>query len=115
MALSWSAAQKQQIVLDSILVFGYYTYMDKDIIWKAQMAALREMEVNLVSLIKVAKETQSRIRDQGLDGNYSQNHDCYSYASNVWKQSLRLAELKKLEYEVTGKDQNGRVIKKKDS
>ena len=115
MALSWLVAQKQQIVLDSILVFGYYRYMDKDIIWKAQMAALREMEVNLVSLIKVAKETQSRIRDQGLGGNYSQNHDCYSYASNVWKQSLRLAELKKLEHEVTGKDQNGRVIKKKDS
>ena len=115
MALSWSAAQKQQIVLDSILVFGYYTYMDKDIIWKAQMAALREMEVNLVSLIKVANETQSRIRDQGLGGNYSQNHDCFNYASNVWKQSLRLAELKKLEYELTGKDQNGRVIKKKDS
>ena len=101
--------------LDTRAVIRYYKSMNKDIIWKAQMAALREMEVNLVSLIKVANETQSRIRDQGLGGNYSQNHDCYSYASNVWKQSLRLAELKKLEYEVTGKDQNGRVIKKKDS
>ena len=85
--------------------------MDKDIIWEAQMAALREMEVNLVSLIKAAKETQSRIRDHGLSGNFSQNHDCYGYAVGVWKQSLRLAELKKLEYEVTGRDQNGRKKK----
>lgn len=78
--------------------------MDNDIIWKAQMAALREMEVNLVSLIKAAKETQSRIATEGLKHNYSSNHDCYNYAVGVWKQSLRLAELKKLEYEVTGRD-----------
>tara|TARA_Y100000592_G_scaffold91593_1_gene151991 strand:- start:1854 stop:2147 length:294 start_codon:yes stop_codon:yes gene_type:complete len=81
--------------------------MDKDIIWKAQMAALREMEVNLVSLIKAAKETQSRIASDGLRHNYSGNHDCYNYAVGVWKQSLRLAELKKLEYEVTGLDSWG--------
>ena len=111
MGLNWSAVQKQQIVLDTLPLFGYYTYMDKDIIWKAQMAALREMEVNLVSLIKAAKETQSRIRDHGINGNFSQNHDCYGYAVGVWKQSLRLAELKKLEYEVTGRDQNGRKKK----
>ncbi len=68
------------------------------------MAALREMEVNLVSLIKAAKETKSRIATDGLKHNYSSNHDCYNYAVGVWKQSLRLAELKKLEYEVTGRD-----------
>jgi hypothetical protein len=86
--------------------------MNKDIIWKAQMAALREMEVNLVSLIKSAQETQSRIQTDGLSHNYSENHDCYGYAVKVWKQSLRLAELKKLEYDVTGLDTWG--MSKKD-
>ena len=85
--------------------------MNKDIIWNAQMTALREMEVNLVSLIKAAKDTQSRIENDGISHNYSQNHDCYGYAVKVWKQSLRLAELKKLEYDVTGRDSDGREIK----
>ncbi len=76
------------------------------------MAALREMEVNLVSLIKSAQETQSRIQTDGLSHNYSENHDCYGYAVKVWKQSLRLAELKKLEYDVTGLDTWG--MSKKD-
>ena len=87
--------------------------MDKDIIWKAQIAALREMEVNLTSLIKVAQETKNRIKTDGLDHNYSENHDCYGYAVKVWKQSLRLAELKKLEYDVTGRDSWG--MPKKDT
>jgi len=85
--------------------------MNKDIIWKAQMAALREMEISLKSLIKAAKETQGRIESDGLKHNYSQNHDCYGYAVKVWKSSLRLAELKKLEYDVTGRDTHGRKIK----
>ena len=87
--------------------------MDRDIIWNAQMAALREMEVNLASLIKAAQETKNRISTDGLSHNYSENHDCYNYAVKVWKQSLRLAELKKLEYEVTGRDSWG-MIKSKD-
>ena len=81
--------------------------MNKDIIWKSQMAALREMELNLESLIKAAKDTQARIQTSGLHHNYSQNHDCYGYAVKVWKSSLRLAELKKLEYDVSGRDSNG--------
>jgi len=111
MALRLSAAQKIQKSLDNICCLGYDMYMDKDIIWQSQMAALREIEVNLVSLIKAAKDTQSRIRTDGLDHNYSQNHDCYNYAVKVWKNSMRLAELKKLEYDVTGCDRDGRKIK----
>lgn len=85
--------------------------MDKDKIWEAQLAALREIEVNLVSLAKVTKETQNRIRDRGLEHNHSQNHDCYQYAMLVWKNSLRLAELKKLEMALKGYDSLGRKIK----
>ncbi len=71
------------------------------------MAALREMEVNLTSLIKAAKESKNRINTDGLSHNYSENHDCYDYAAKVWKQSLRLAELKKLEHQITGLDRWG--------
>ena len=89
--------------------------MNKEIIWKAQMAALRELEVNIKSLIKSAKETESRIQAVGLDNNYSSSHDCYEYAVKVWKNSLRLAELKKLEYDVTGRDPWGMIKKEKAS
>ena len=85
--------------------------MDKGILWRSQVAALREIEVNLVSLLKAAEETQSRIKDHGLDHNHSQNHDCYNYATRVWKNSLRLAELKKLEMELKGYDSFGRKVK----
>jgi len=87
--------------------------MNKDIIWKAQLAALREMEVNIKSLIKAAQEAERRIKNDGLNNNYSANHDCYDYAAKVWKQSLRLSELKKLEYDVTGKDPWGMPKKDK--
>ena len=76
--------------------------MNKDIIWKSQVAALQEIEVNLKSLIEAAQDTQRRIKSDGLNHNYSQNHDCCNYSVRVWKASLRLAELKKLEYDVTG-------------
>jgi hypothetical protein len=87
--------------------------MNKDTIWKAQLAALREIEINLISLIKVAKETQGRIQSGGLNHNYSSSHDCYDYAVKVWKNSLRLSELKKLEYDVTGLDPWGMPKKEK--
>ena len=35
------------------------------------------------------------------------------YAVKVWKNSLRLAELKKLEYDVTGRDPWGMIKKEK--
>ena len=78
--------------------------MNKEIIWRAQNASLRDIEMYLVSLIKAAEETLQRVKTGGLIHNYSQNHDCYEYAAKVWKCSLRLAELKKLEYDVTGRD-----------
>jgi len=81
--------------------------MNKEIIWNAQISALRALEINLASLIKSATETQNQVRAVGINHNYSQNHDCYEYAAKVWKCSLRLAELKKLEYDVTGRDSWG--------
>ena len=89
--------------------------MNKDINWKSQVAALQEIEINLKSLIEAAQDTQRRIQADRLSHNYSQNHDCYSYAVKVWKSSLRLAELKKLEYDVTGFDSWGMPKKDKSS
>ena len=76
--------------------------MKKDIIWSAQVAALKEIEVNLKSLGKAVKETEQRIETNGIGHNFSENHDCYYYAVRVWKNSLRLAELKKLEQQLNG-------------
>ena len=77
------------------------------------MSAMQSLEINLKSLIKSAEETQNRLHSDGISHNYSQNHDCYGYAVKVWKSSLRLAELKKLEYDLTGLDSWG--IPKKDT
>ena len=100
------------MILDKQFQLCYNESMNKDIIWNSQMAALRELESNLISLIKAAKDTQSRIQTDGLNHNYSENHDCYAYAVKVWKSSLRLAELKKLEFDVAGLNKNGMPKKK---
>ncbi len=78
--------------------------MDLETLARAQNSALLDLEMNLKKTVKAAEETLSKIRDQGLRCNYSVNHDCYGYASQAWKASLRLNELKKLEYELTGRD-----------
>ena len=87
--------------------------MDKDIIWRAQVSAVKGLELSLKSLIKSANETLERVRSGGIEHNYSCNHDCYDYAAKVWKYSLRLSELKKLEHEVNGLDQWGMPKKEK--
>ena len=87
--------------------------MDREIIASAQNSALRDLEMNLRKTIKAAEETLSKIKTDGLRCNFSTNHDCYEYAAKAWKASLRLNELKKLEYEVTGRDSWGMKKEKK--
>ena len=86
--------------------------IDSDNVWRSQVAALQELECNLVSLIKVAEETLRKTKADGLDGNYSTSHDCYGYAVGVWKSSLRLSELKKLQWQLEGRDNSGKIKKK---
>jgi Tfp pilus assembly protein PilV len=81
-------------------------------VWQSQLAALQEMECNLKSLIKSAQETLNRVKTNGLDHNYSTSHDCYEYAAKVWKSSLRLSELKKLQWQLEGRDRDGKNINK---
>lgn len=85
--------------------------IDSNDIWRSQVAALQELECNLTSLIKAAEETLRKVKTDGLAGNFSTNHDCYDYASRVWKSSLRLSELRKLKWELEGRDRNGKIIK----
>jgi hypothetical protein len=88
--------------------------IDSNDIWHCQVAALQEIECNLVSLIKSAEETLRKVKSEGLSGNYSTSHDCYNYSVKVWKSSLRLSELKKLQWELEGRDRNGKIIKQEE-
>ncbi len=76
-------------------------------VWEAQLAAVRSMEVNIVNLKKSIQELESKIEHNKTEGNYSVNHDCLRYATNVWHSCLRLHELKKLKLELEGKDEFG--------
>ena len=89
--------------------------MDKKItierVWQAQVRSLQSLESGVISLEKATKELKQNIESKKLDHNYSINADCLTYATRVWKDCLRLHELRKLQWELEGKDQNGRVIK----
>ena len=66
--------------------------------------------MNLKSLENATKELQSKVKNDKLDAFYSQNSDCLVYATKVWNSCLRLAELKKLQWELEGRDSTGRLI-----
>lgn len=76
-------------------------------VWLAQQAAVRSMESNIVSLKKSIQELESKIEFSKTEGDYSVNHDCLRYATNIWQSCLRLHELKKLKLELEGKDEFG--------
>jgi uncharacterized protein YlxW (UPF0749 family) len=82
-----------------------------DRIWKAQMAAIQELECNLISLEKSTKQLKERVQSLKLENNFSQNEDCLRYALNIWRSCLRLAELKKLQWDLEDKDSNGKKAK----
>ena len=76
-------------------------------LWKAQLAAVRSMESNIVNLKKSIQELESKIQYSKIEADYSTNHDCLRYATNIWHSCLRLHELKKLKLELEGKDEFG--------
>jgi|TARA_B100000282_G_scaffold290035_1_gene260522 predicted phage-related endonuclease len=79
-------------------------------LWQAQNLCLKTLEMNLKSLEDATKELQSKVKNDKLDAFYSQNSDCLVYATKVWNSCLRLAELKKLQWELEGRDSAGRLI-----
>ena len=79
-------------------------------LWQAQNLCLKTLELNLKSLENAIKELQNKVKNDKLDAFYSQNSDCLIYATKVWNSCLRLAELKKLQWELEGRDSSGRLI-----
>tara|TARA_B100001094_G_scaffold141587_1_gene137230 strand:- start:3047 stop:3364 length:318 start_codon:yes stop_codon:yes gene_type:complete len=82
-------------------------------VWEAQTRALKMLESQLISLETATKHLQGRVKTDKLNHNYSQNSDCLAYAVKVWKSCMRLAELKKLQWELEGRDAYGKLIKEK--
>ncbi len=79
----------------------------KNTVWNQQVSAVRQIQEGIVSLDKSIKELQSKIESEGVSGDYSINHDCLRYSLKIWRSCIRLHELKKLQYELEGKDSFG--------
>ena len=69
------------------------------------------LESHLVSLENATKDLQRKVENDKLDAYYSENSDCVTYAIKVWKSCMRLAELKKLQWELEGRDSCGKIIR----
>ena len=76
-------------------------------LWESQNATLRALQDNIKSLKSSIKSLEDKIESDGIDGDYSANHDCWRYSTNIWKACLKLYELKRLKYEIEGKDSFG--------
>ena len=85
---------------------------ESDKVWKAQNRTLKMLESNLTSLENATRDLRRKVQTDKLDTHYSQNSDCLVYATKVWKSCMRLAELKKLQWELEGRDSTGRIINK---
>ena len=85
---------------------------DSDKVWKAQNRTLKMLESNLKSLENATRDLQRKVQTDKLDAYYSENSDCLVYATKVWKSCMRLAELKKLQWELEGRDSCGKIINK---
>ena len=79
----------------------------KNVVWDQQVSALRQVQEGVISLNKSIKELESKIESEGIAGNYSINHDCLRYSLKIWRGCIRLYELKKLQYELEGRDSFG--------
>ena len=86
--------------------------IDSDKVWRAQMGALQALETNISLLEDATKNLKIKVASDKLNTNYSIHSDCLVYATKVWQSCLRLAELKKLQWELEGRDANGKLIRK---
>ena len=85
---------------------------ESDKVWKAQTRTLKMLESQIISLETATKQLKNKVANNKLDNYYSENSDCLVYAVKVWKSCMRLAELKKLQWELEGRDSTGRIINK---
>jgi hypothetical protein len=65
-----------------------------------QLRYLTRLKERAEYLVKITEELIKKIEKDGINGYYSQNSDCLRIAEDVWKASLRLGELKRLEDDI---------------
>jgi predicted RNase H-like nuclease (RuvC/YqgF family) len=95
-----SKDKKQKKKEDNIAEKSYKRSSGSWTIWDRRNYELKNLKSKIKSLKKSISELESKIDAQGLDGYYSQNHDCMRYSESVWRSCLRLALLKKLDEEI---------------
>ena len=86
--------------------------IDAEKVFAAQMRAMQTLETNIKLLEDATRQLKSKVTLDKLEGAYSQNSDCLTYAVKVWSACLRLAELKKLQWELDDRDSNGKKLNK---
>ena len=62
-----------------------------------QLRSLSRIKERAQLLQESVASTIKKIESEGTKGYYSVNHDCMRFAYEVWKESLRLGEMKRLE------------------
>ena len=70
------------------------------------------LESQLTSLENATRDLRRKVETDKLNAYYSENSDCVMYAFKVWKSCMRLAELKKLQWELEGRNSYGKIIEK---
>lgn len=65
-----------------------------------QNRSVMELKFRAVHLKKTAEDLIKSIDEKGVKGYYSANNDCLIIAEKVWRQSMRLGEMKKFEDEI---------------
>jgi hypothetical protein len=86
--------------------------LESDKLWEAQLRTLKMLESHIVSIENSVKDLKSKTQHDKLTTNYSMNNDCLEYAIKIWKCSMRLCELRTLQWELEGRDSNGKLINK---
>jgi hypothetical protein len=67
-----------------------------------QLRSLKRLKERAKYLLTVVEDLIKKIEADGISRYYSQNNDCLRIAEDVWKESLRLGEMKRLEDDIRG-------------
>ncbi|HIK67039.1 MAG TPA: hypothetical protein EYF95_03615 [Flavobacteriales bacterium] len=67
-----------------------------------QLRSLKRLKERAKYLLTIVEDLIKKIEADGISRHYSQNSDCLRIAEDVWKESLRLGEMKRLEDDIRG-------------
>ena len=63
---------------------------------KSQRASLEHLKMRVECLRDSAQNLIDKIERDGIEGYYSQNHDCLRYSKDVWTACSTLGQLKQI-------------------